>query len=152
MTKPKRAVGRPKYNPTANRPLVKVMAADGKTQGEIAEALSISIDTIQRYHAADFAAGTNLVRAKILAKQAAKAEKGDTAAARLFLNMISKGEEKRRAQAAEDEFLGEAAGKAPKLGKKEAAIERAREVTENGGSDWGDLTNPDAIDRPVQLN
>lgn len=137
----KKTRGRPAYKPTEQtRLMVRALRVDNRTQEEIAQALSISIDTLQRHYAAEMASGDITLRAEILAKLATQAKKGNVSSARLFITMTSKAATQREAKQAEDELFKE---KPKVLGKKEQAYEDAKTAGE--GSDWEDLLNPEAV-------
>ncbi len=140
----KKTRGRPSYKPTEQaRLMVRALRVDNRTQEEIAQALSISIDTLQRHYAVELAAGDITLRAEILLKLASQARKGNVSSARLFITMTSKAAAQREAKQAEDEIFNEKP-KPKALGKKEQAVEDA--LTAGEGSDWGNLLNPDAIE------
>lgn len=95
--------------------IIAVLAADGSTQEDIAEAVSLSVKTLVRIYADELRRGGDLIRQAVLATQVQKAVAGNTTAANFVFRELDR-----------DQLAGKAyqprKGRAPaavKLGKKE---------------------------------
>lgn len=143
----KRPRGRPAHAPTpATRRQVAVAAGGGMRHLDIAIALGISRETLEKHYADELAGGATKRRLEVLNAMFAAAKKGSSSAAKVYL-------------AAEPELAvptlpadaGEAAPAKPSaqavvhpvgkpLGKKEQAQVDA--ATAAAGTDWANLLNP----------
>lgn len=113
------------------------MAALGETKEDIAEAVGLSVKTLNRIYADELERGAALIRRAVMAGQVQKAVAGNTQAARFVEAVLSKGAAAAfSAKFAETPEPHERRSRAPRLGKKEAALQAAQ--TAGLDSDWGD--------------
>lgn len=121
--------GRPPHKPTpTTRRKVTNAAAGGMAHEEIAIALGISRNTLEKHYEKELSTGALNRRAEVLDAMARTALKGNVAAQKAFLALTP-------TLAAPP--TTEKAEKQEKVGKKEQANRDA--VTAAEGTDWGDL-------------
>ncbi|MBB1060414.1 hypothetical protein [Marilutibacter spongiae] len=122
--------GRPAYKPTpVSRRKVTNAAAGGMSHEEIAIALGISRNTLEKYHAADLSNGALSRRMEVLDAMARTALKGNVSAQKSFLAMTPT-------------LAAPPVDKEKPVGKKEQANRDA--VTAADGTEWSDLL-PDGV-------
>lgn len=153
-TAAKRGRGRPAHVPTpALRRKVSVAAGGGMRHLDIAIALGISRETLEKHYQAELSGGATLRRLEVLAAlHTAATKKGSSSAAKAYLlhqpelavPPLPEGE----TASAPAQPAAPAAAPAPaaKLGKKEQA--QADAVTAAVGTEWGPLLKPPAT--PLQ--
>jgi hypothetical protein len=120
-------MARPEHKPTAaTRRRVEIAAGGGMSHEAISQALKIDPKTLRKHYEGELASGANLRRVQILETLFASARKGNTSAAKAYLQ-----------NAPQFEALSETAAAAPpaaKQGKKEKAAADA--VGAEAGTAW----------------
>ena len=138
-TKSARPRGRPPFAPTAaQRRRVSIAAGGGMRHVDIATALGISRETLEKYFEAELSAGALERRMEVLQALHAAAKKGSSSAARAYLQHEA-------TPAVPPAPQPDAAAKSETLGKKAQA--QADAVTAARGTEWDNLLGPTA---PVQ--
>jgi len=134
MTSGARRRGRPPFKPTAKqRREVEEFVSCGMKAVQIARAIGIHEDTLQKHFAEELATGQAKRRGEVIRLLYRSARAGNVSAQKKLEEMTQRA-------AAEAAFV-EPEPKQPKKGKKEAATEAA--LMAGQGSDWGDdLTFP----------
>lgn len=141
----KRPRGRPAHVPTpALRRKVSVAAGGGMRHVDIATALGISRETLEKWYESELSAGATLRRLEVLAALHTAATRGSSSAAKAYLQF--------EPQFAVPPGDGDAAGAPaaapapsavpPRLGKKDQA--QADAETASVGTEWADLMKPAA--------
>lgn len=127
--------GRPAFSPTAaQRRQVSIAAGGGMRHIDIATALGISRETLEKYFQAELSAGALARRMEVLQALHAAAKKGSSSAARAYLQHEA-------TPAVPPAPQPDApAPKAEPLGKKAQA--QADAVTAARGTDWDNLLAP----------
>lgn len=154
----KRGRGRPPHQTTAaTRAKVSIAAGSGAmTHQEIAIALGISRETLEKYYEHELSIGALTKRLEVLQGLHAAAKKGSSSAARVYLEHSAKtgvpppgvGEPTSTPvqPTASPPAADPSVTPAPKLGKKEQAQADAK--TAHVGTAWDELLNPPRM--PVQ--
>ena len=138
-TKSARPRGRPPFVPTAaQRRRVSIAAGGGMRHVDIATALGISRETLEKYFEAELSAGALERRMEVLQALHAAAKKGSSSAARAYLQHEA-------TPAVPPAPKAEAPAKTEPLGKKAQA--QADAATAARGTEWDSLLAPTA---PVQ--
>jgi predicted ArsR family transcriptional regulator len=123
--------GRPEFVPTDDdRERVQVLKAQGMSNEAIAAALDIHQQTLVKHFSIELECAVAKKTADVMMARYRSAMGGSVPAQNKFLEL---------AGAMPPSKLKPKAPRAPKLGKKEVAIEEAQHAHE--GSDWSDLVN-----------
>jgi hypothetical protein len=147
----KRGRGRPAHQPTAaTRRQVSVAAGAGMRHVDIAIALGLSRETLEKHYQAELSQAAQARRMDVLMGLYNAAKKGSSAAAARYLRLdpelavppLSEGDQ----PLAPTPAPVAVAPKADKIGKKEQA--QADAVTAAVGTEWADLLKPPAA--PLQ--
>lgn len=132
--KPARPRGRPAFAPTAaQRRQVSIAAGGGMRHVDIATALGISRETLEKHFEVELAGGALARRMEVLQALHAAAKKGSSSAARAYLQHEATPAVPPRPAAEPD-------AKPAPLGKKEQA--QADAVTAARGTEWDSLLKP----------
>ena len=123
--------GRPEHIPTSqNRKKVDMLVALGRTNKEIAAELFITLPTLRRhynFHLAARKVARQRMNTAIAMKLWAGVEAGNVAATKAFLKFLDRNDLMLHGQTSPSDAARSARHKPPKLGKKEAARQAARE-------------------------
>jgi hypothetical protein len=137
-------MARPSFKPTAiQRRNVAIVAAGGMAHEDIAVALQISRNTLEKHFKAELSAGTAQKRMEILLSLFRAGKKGNVSAQKAFLAFVPTIGAPSAKQPGTDIPVKEP--KAEPIGKKEQAQKDA--VTAHVGTGWDDLLRPPG---PVQ--
>lgn len=132
--KAKKSAGLPEFVPTLElRDRVATSAGAGMDHEQIAIALEISIDALERHFGHELTIGAYRKRMDVFEALHAEAKKGSASAAKLYLALVPQLAAP-PAPAPKGDETPEKAQKAPVLGKKEKA--QADATTAQVGTDW----------------
>lgn len=131
-----RGRGRPAHVPSIeNHNKILLLAATGHGEEDCAAAIGVSVPTLRKHYFSavkQFAAARLIVRGEVLQRLAAEAADGNVAAMKELGKLLDRA-------AMPGGGARQAKGKAPKKGKKEEALDAARNMGAGDDSKWGFL-------------